>query len=380
MENGKTFTCMFPQSENVHLLKEIGMIPYTMQKHFGYHGQVVCYQNEKEYSYIENPLNNGLELCFVKKYTGNDILDFALYLLGHARNIDVLYLVHVTSKRNFYWILLYKLLHPRGKIYLKMDMSLDSMKCYNFQLKGIKRKIESFVLNKCSCISVETNYFKDLLEPIWKREISYIPNGFDKDILGESNSFIDKDNSIILCAGNLEDPTKNVGLLIQTFAEISSQIPNWKLQLVGRHTSQLLHEIDGWEYKHPNVKQRIELLGYIDEKKELYQTLRRAKICCVTSLFESFAFIALEAIALGCYLVCSDTVISASDLTDKGKYGSVFPCNNIDSLKTIIVQICSEQEKLDNTCIDSAEYITSNFEWIKLCKRIEDKLIEEGRK
>ena len=379
MKNEKTFSCIFPQSENVHLLKEIGMIPYTMQKDFGYRGQVVCYQNESEYPYLKNPLNNGLELYFAKKYTGNVILDFAIYLFRFAKKIDVLFLIHVTSKCNFYWILLYKFLNPKGKVYLKMDMSLDSMKCYNFQLTGFKKKLENYVLDKCSCISVETKYFQNMIEPLWKRKISYIPNGFDENMLGEPPCFREKENSIALCAGNLEDATKNVTLLIKGFAEISAQIPDWKLQLIGRYSNKLLQEITAYELVYPDIKHRIELLGYIDDKEKLYQVLGKTKIYCVTSLFESFGFAALEAIALGCYLVCSDTVMSAADLTDNGKYGSIFPCGSIDGLKTFIVQACSNQEKLYKISTERVRYITNNFEWKEICKKIEDELVARKR-
>ena len=45
------FTTMFPLIENIHLVKDVGMIPYSMKKYFNYDSSIVTYKN-LEYKYF----------------------------------------------------------------------------------------------------------------------------------------------------------------------------------------------------------------------------------------------------------------------------------------------------------------------------------------
>ena len=42
------FTTMFPRIENIHLVKDVGMIPYAMKKYYNFDSSIVIYKN-KEY-------------------------------------------------------------------------------------------------------------------------------------------------------------------------------------------------------------------------------------------------------------------------------------------------------------------------------------------
>ena len=75
------FVTMYPETENVHLIKDVGMIPFIMHKKFAYDSTIVCYKNE-DYSYLENEVK-GLKLDFIKKYTGKSIIDGAIYLFKY---------------------------------------------------------------------------------------------------------------------------------------------------------------------------------------------------------------------------------------------------------------------------------------------------------
>ena len=43
LEMKKRFLTLFPELENVHLMKDVGMIPYIMHKEFGYDSYIASY-------------------------------------------------------------------------------------------------------------------------------------------------------------------------------------------------------------------------------------------------------------------------------------------------------------------------------------------------
>ena len=46
------YVCIFPNLLNFQLIKDVGMIPYTMAKYFNYNALIVTYNNDK-YSYLD---------------------------------------------------------------------------------------------------------------------------------------------------------------------------------------------------------------------------------------------------------------------------------------------------------------------------------------
>ena len=77
--------------ENVHLTKDVGLIPYGMSKYYGYNSYCVTYNNPP-YSNLKNV--PGLKIWAVKKITGDFDFDAFLFLMKHAKDIDVLNVYH----------------------------------------------------------------------------------------------------------------------------------------------------------------------------------------------------------------------------------------------------------------------------------------------
>ena len=47
------FVTMLLHTKNVHLLKDVGMIPYMLWKQYGYNARIITYKNEEKYEYLE---------------------------------------------------------------------------------------------------------------------------------------------------------------------------------------------------------------------------------------------------------------------------------------------------------------------------------------
>ncbi|WP_242846035.1 hypothetical protein [Clostridium novyi] len=54
-----------PNTKNVNLVKEMGMIPYKLHKKFGYDAKIACY-NLDEYTYLNEEVK-GLKTRFYRR-------------------------------------------------------------------------------------------------------------------------------------------------------------------------------------------------------------------------------------------------------------------------------------------------------------------------
>ena len=126
----KKFVTLFEKTENFHLIKDVGQIPYLMHHYFGYDSTIVTYKNNDSYPYLEDEVQ-GLKLKFIPKVKlGRYSLSSLAYLFFNAKNIDVLHLFHHREK-TYLNFLMYKWRNPNGIAFLKSDMGLNSIKEYD---------------------------------------------------------------------------------------------------------------------------------------------------------------------------------------------------------------------------------------------------------
>ena len=117
----KKFVTIFPICENVHLTKDLGQIPFFLKHNYNYDSSIVCYKNNKEYSNLNGEVK-GLRLEFIENKGRFIFLEKSVlsYLKKNSRNIDVLNL-YIFSKFSFVYGIYYKILNPKGFLFLKLD-------------------------------------------------------------------------------------------------------------------------------------------------------------------------------------------------------------------------------------------------------------------
>ncbi|MBP2032212.1 glycosyltransferase involved in cell wall biosynthesis [Clostridium algifaecis] len=366
------FVTIFPETENVHLIKDVGMIPYIMYQKFGINSTIVCYKNG-EYPYLNNEVK-GLKIDFIKKYTGKSILDGVIYLFKNSRKIDILHLFHF-SKRTALWIYVYKFLNKKGKVYLKLDADYRIKNSTNPCSNGIKAKLKRLIFNKLDLLSIETLNIYNYLRNNWKVNVKYIPNGFYDYENRELIKYDEKEN-IICTVGRIGTYEKATEVLLEGFKLAESKIENWKLKIVGPIENDFRNYIKKFYKENPQLKEKITFTGPIYDRNKLNEEYRKSKIFCLTSRYESFGLVFLEAMKNGCYIISSN-VEAARDITDSETYGSIFAIDNADELGNYLVKNCNNVNKLNKNCYAVQEYAYNKFYWPNICNKILKQLNEK---
>ncbi|MDN5338777.1 MAG: hypothetical protein PWQ20_1847 [Thermotogaceae bacterium] len=365
-----TFVTLFPGATNIHLTKDVGMIPFIMHKYYGYDSTLVCYKND-EYDYLETEVK-GLKIDFLEKKTGNSTVDGLLYLIKNSRKIDVLHLFHI-SKRSFIWILVYKTLNPKGKVYLKLDVD-HRIKEKDRQKSPFKVFLIKKILSMCKLVSVETKQLYSWIKENWNMDIEYIPNGFYDKGMRHNVAYDNKEN-IILTVGRIGTRQKATEILLKAFEIAHEKIPNWKLMLVGPIEEEFKNYVQAFFKNNPHLEERVVFTGPIYDRNLLDEIYRKSKIFCLPSRWESFGIVLVEALKNGCYIITSDIPL-ADDVTDNGKYGKKFAVDDFHELASLLVNVCNSDEINEKKVQEIQDFAYRNFYWPEICKKIHEKLNE----
>lgn len=356
---------LYLKTKNVNLVKDMGMIPYKLFRLFGYDSSVACYEND-EYSYLKKEVA-GLKIDFVKRNFNNYSIDGMLYLIKKARKIDVLQIFHTTLSSVVY-AYTYKFLNPKGKLYIKLDCSHKLPERIN-TLNKLQFKMLNNFFDKADLISVEQEELfiklKDML-PKQSKKMIRVPNGIDYDYYKENNidyDYSEKENTILNVA-RIGAPEKNTEMLLEAFSRIENiDKMKWKLVCVGDIEKGFNNYINTFYEKNPKLKEKVIFKGAIDDRNALYEEYKKAKIFCLTSLFESFGFAFIEAASLGDIIVSTDVGI-AKEIVKLGN-GAVVPSENVEELVLKLTEFMNKDDLKEYSDI-SYEICREIFDWNKI--------------
>lgn len=382
MKQKPTFVTVFTETENFHLVKDVGQLPYFMYKTEGYDATLISYKNNVEYPFIDQEVN-GLKLNFIPNK--GRFLFFELgvlyYLFNNSKSIDVLNLFHF-KKDNILYLLIYKLVNPQGKAYIKLDMDILFFKNYNaflfsnYRIKNfILKALTSWIFKLTDLFSVETDQAKDYLLNVYpelQNKLICIPNGVDNLYLDKEipmKAFQEKEN-IILTVGRIGTEQKNTELLLDALK--ITDLKDWKVYILGPIEERFKKNIADFYKEYPQLENKIIFTGNITDRKELFDWYNRAKIFCLTSRWESFGIVFTEALYFGNYLITSP-VSSATYITDYNKYGTIAEAEGLEFSKAI-------QQGIEPGFLSSQRYTEirsfskDNFTWPGIVKTLADKI------
>ena len=276
-----------------------------------------------------------------------------LWLKNNAKRIDVLNLYH-THKCTFRQALVYKLFNPSGKLYVKLDgWPLEYInKLIGWPVRLSKNplvKLRNFtryhtLFRLCRLVSTEFEENAAILSKDFHVKVTYVPNPFNPEELQDFRPFSERSRTI-LYAGRIQ-VAKGSHILLEVFAKISSQIPEWNLKLVGALKEESIKS--NFLAKYPELHERVIFTGEINDRAAITEFYRDAKIFAFPSRYESFGIALTEAMIHGCFAITSN-IPASQMLTQNFRFALGSDIDDIDGLAKNLLWACTheaEAEKL----------------------------------
>ncbi|WP_047394952.1 glycosyltransferase [Cetobacterium sp. ZOR0034] len=385
----KTFVHICEEFEYTWIGKDNGMFPIYAHEVLGYESKIVT-------SNLKDDLPDevrGVKIVKVSRWFKKvkNFLPFIIhlkriplyyYISKNAKNIDILMLFHIT-KCSYWRAYFYKKFNPIGKIYIKADFNLEQ---YRKEIERTEmsprtlreylrknREIKEYSKRKrlvemADLISYETEEAYEEMKNSYagistKGKVLHIPNGYDSkyiDSLFKDREFKNKEN-LMITVGRLGTYQKNTELLLESLAEID--LKDWKMIFIGGIEKELEPKIEKFYEQYPEKKESVVFKGVIKDKNELYSYYNKAKVFLLSSRWEGFALVFLEALAFGNYIVSTD-VGGARDVTENAKIGEIIPGDK-ESFKKAIQDCVNNkiefEEKYSETIEKSSEFNMTNL-------------------
>lgn len=360
------FVTLFPETKNVHLLKDIGMIPCMLHRLYGYDAYVAAYGDKEGYSYLSEGAA-GLQIELVEHRYQSRILNGLRYIRKHAHEIDVLSVYHLNLS-SFFWIPMYQLKKKKGgRVYLKLDMSYAGLTtCLKPGPVGF---IKRSTIKMADIVSVETTLIQTELKKRFGEKIIYLPNGYTLPEQIEKTAY--QKEKTILTVSNLGTKEKATDTLLEGFAKSSSR-HDWKLKLIGTVAEEFKPYAEQYYQDYPELKERVEFTGPIMDKQLLAEEYRKAAVFILPSRQESFGFVLVEAISCGCYTVTADQVPAGHDVSAGGRYGMEFVTDQTASLAEVLETLCTKEHDWNRQAIEIEQYAKTHFVWNIILERLRE--------
>lgn len=397
---GERFITLFYLTTNVHLIKEVGMIPYNMHKVFQYDARIVSYKCERDiylkrglsgsvaalidpsYKYLKKEVK-GLKMEFIEDTGRLFFLEKSVlrYLFQNSRSISVLNL-YFLNPASFVYGLIYKFLNPRGFLYIKADMNLNFFleKSKSALFKG-KVRILNLLAKWIDLISLETTLGVRLLRQMVNKKagkrISYVPSGIDEGFIRQNSIKTkgwDEKEDVILTVGRIGDRQKNTEMLLRAVEK--TELGRWKVLLVGAVEPAFRPVIRDFFRRNPGLKKKVVFTGNISDRVLINRIFNRSKIFCLTSSWESFGIVLAEALYFGAYPVATD-IPPARDITAGGKLGTLVPVDDAGKLAGALRKLIRFPGIMKRQYKERIEYTRSHFLWEKIVGTIEGKIREK---
>lgn len=371
-------TVIFPNLEEFHLYKEMGMIPYYGSKLLNWNVNLLC---------IENDSNKNIQ-----DFRGISIIKFEnldkinKYLQKNSINFEMLILLDGPISL----LKLYKKYNSKGITYVKLDNDyklfekkyLVPSSEYNFigkirKFLRTRRLVNKF--NYADMVSIETHAGLNGLKQIFYKtgktnKFFYLPNGFDSDIIDfcsiKHKDFYEKEK-IIFTSGRLGTYQKNTEYFFDILENIKN-LKNWKVYFLGSIEKDFQKKVDKFLEKN-DYKNKFIFLGNISDRNKYYDVFNRAKIFVLPSRSEGFPLVFPEALNFGNFIV-GTPVSGIEDIIPNDLIGRVIPFD--DSLKAseVIQELIDTDEKVGEKRYKTIKEHSENFKWNNLIYKIDEKI------
>lgn len=141
----------------------------------------------------------------------------------------------------------------------------------------------------------------------------------------------------ILAAGRLTRQ-KGFDMLIPAFAQVAARHGDWRLRICGE--GRLREDLEALINQH-GLAGAVTLAGQVEE---MGTEMAAASIYVLSSRFEGFPLVLLEAMSKGMAVVGFDCPTGPADLIDQGRNGLLVPDGDVDALARQLLALVEDEE------------------------------------
>lgn len=186
--------------------------------------------------------------------------------------------------------------------------------------------------------------------------LSVLPN----PLAFQPASFVPKKKKEILAVGRLDAwHYKGFDLLIKAWGKIAKRHPEWTLRIVGQGSEDarccLLTFAD-----EQALGEQIEFVGYQSDILPFYQ---RAAIYVLSSRYEGFGMVLIEAMSQGCAPIACDYKGRQREIITSDDEGLVCPVENVDALAEAMNKMIGEEDyrtRVQQNAIERSKHFLPN--------------------
>lgn len=360
------YLTIYPACSEKEIPKDPFQIPYNLMVEYNISSYFACWKISK--SEVEKKLK-GIRIKKAPHFTNNEEISIVLYIIFHARQIDWLNLYFLNRSRLFI-TKIYKLLNPKGHVYIKMDAGislLDRLEVFD--------KLDRQLLKNVDLISCESKCMSEIFSDKLDRKIIYVPNGFSGQSVYKE---FDKKN-VFLTVGRLGTTQKNTEGLLESFAQ-SSKYHNWELHLIGpieedndccRKFSSIIKEFYN---RYPELQERVIFLGPIYDRDALKNEYDNAKVLLLPSKWEGSPIVIPEALSSGLRILASNEVMLAKDIEKVG-YAKTLPYWSVSAWRDAIIEETKRNWDKFNYH-EIVDYANEEYSWQRSCEKLYTAMME----
>ncbi|MDD5634183.1 MAG: glycosyltransferase [Candidatus Omnitrophica bacterium] len=301
---------------------------------------------KKEGSYLED-VAGDVEVIDLKKRGRLDFfrLIFKLRSVMKSENPDAVF--SLTDYPNIVMVLASMLVKKKFKTIISERNNhrgyLNAMR-----FKFIRKALVAFTYKRADSIVVISEGIKKALVEDFSLEpakIKVIYNPFDiekiKDLSRQNvrHPFFDKDvpkRSVIIAAGRLTGQ-KNHEILIKAFKIVREDFPAY-LVILGE--GELKGHLED-TVKRLGIKEYVDFAGF---KKNPYPWMKEADIFVMSSDWEGFGNVLVEAMVCGTAVISTDCQSGPNEIIENGVNGILVPVNDRDALAKAILRLLEDRK------------------------------------
>lgn len=228
-----------------------------------------------------------------------------------------------------------------------MDFDVISTDHYSYERPNYARSIVGFdervyrlrfQFNKrFKVVTVLTQADKDYIGDRLNN-VFVLPNPLAFEPVKESTS---KRDRTILAIGRFNNYFyKGFDMLIEVFGRIKKDFPEWKLQIMGGGKESELRYLQDLAMQN-GIQDSFELIPFQEDPLPVY---RKAGIFCLSSRYEGFGMVLIEAMSQGCACVACDYKGRQKEIIPSEEYGLTCEAGDVEALARALKKMISDED------------------------------------